>query len=133
MSFKLLTNELPIEIVKLIHEYDNTYSLLMKNVINEIDKLNKDVEEYWYVDEYLYYMSDEEEIYRLKLGLSVSPLDWPLPNKRCFRFWNKTEIDTTDELSTTLDYNDLDSYSSEESDVQPRSWYNGWDSDWDFR
>ena len=30
MSFKLLNNLLPLEIVKTIHEYDNTYTLRMK-------------------------------------------------------------------------------------------------------
>ena len=132
MSFKLLTNILPLEIVKTIHEYHDRYKLSMNNVIKQIEKLNKDMDEYWNFEEMLNCMTEKEENNRSKLGLPFR-MDWPLPNKRCFRFWNKTEIDTTDELSTTLDYNDLDSYSSEESDVQPRSWYNGWDSDWDFR
>lgn len=99
MFFKTLTQILPLEIVKEIYEYDDTYKLLMKNVMKQIDKLNKDVKEYWDMDEILYYMSDEEEIYRLKLGLCVSPLDWPLPEKKCFRFWN-TEATPTLEVLT---------------------------------
>ena len=51
MSFKILNNLLPLEIVKTIHEYDNTYILNMNNVIKQIDKLNKDIEEYWHIDE----------------------------------------------------------------------------------
>jgi len=86
MYFKLLNNLLPIELVKEISTYDNTYVLKMKNVIKQIDKLNKDIEEYWHIIECLYYMTDEEEIYRLKLGLRVSPLDWPLPEKSVLDF-----------------------------------------------
>jgi hypothetical protein len=43
MYFKLLNNLLPIELVKEISTYDNTYMLKMKNVIKQIDKLNKDI------------------------------------------------------------------------------------------
>lgn len=92
MYYKLLSNSLPIEIVAKICEYDNTYKLRMNNVIKQIEKLNKDVEEYWHIDEYLYYMTEEEERYRLKLGLRISPLDWPLPEKRCFIFWNTEQL-----------------------------------------
>lgn len=95
MSFKLLNNLLPLEIVKTIHEYDDTHILNMKNVIKQIEKLNKDVEEYWHVDECLYYMTEKEESYRLKLGLRVTPLDWPLPEKKCFRYWNTEWIEET--------------------------------------
>jgi len=73
MSFKLLNNVLPLEIVKTIHEYHDTYKLKMNNVIIEIEKLNKDLEEYWYMDEILYYMTENEELNRLNLGLRVSP------------------------------------------------------------
>lgn len=102
MSFKLLNNLLPLEIVKTIHEYDNTYTLRMKNVINQIDKLKNDVDEYWHVDEYLYYMTEEEESYRLKLGLRVTPLDWPLPEKKCFRYWNTEWIEETSTQSQII-------------------------------
>ena len=71
----------------------------MKNVIKQIDKLNKDIEEYWYIIECLYYMTDEEEINRLKLGLRVSPLDWPLPEKKCFRFWDTQSTPTIEEIT----------------------------------
>jgi hypothetical protein len=102
MSFKLLNNVLPLEIVKTIHEYDNTYTLRMKNVINQIDKLKNDVDEYWYVDECLYYMTEEEESYRLKLGLRVTPLDWPLPGKKCFRYWNREWSEETSTQSQMI-------------------------------
>lgn len=95
MSFKLLNNLLPLEIVKTIHEYDNTYILNMNNVIKQIDKLNKEQEEYWHIDEMLYYMTEEEESYRLKKGLRISPLDWPLPEKKCFVYWNTEWIEET--------------------------------------
>ena len=88
MTFKLLTNILPIEMVQTIYEYHDTYKLTMNNVINQIEKLNKDVEEYWHMDEIMYYMTEREEIRRLELGLRVSPLDWPLPEKKCFIYWN---------------------------------------------
>lgn len=88
MSFKLLTNILPIEIVKIIYEYDDTYVLTMNNAIKQIEKLNKDIKEYWDMDKMLYYMTEQEENYRLKLGLPIMVSDWPLPEKRCFRFWN---------------------------------------------
>ena len=91
MYFKDLTKVLPVDIVKEICEYDDRYKLRMENVIKQIEKLNKDVEEYWHIDECLYYMTEEEEIHRLKLGLRVSPLDWPLPEKKCFRYWNTEE------------------------------------------
>jgi len=84
MYFKDLTKVLPVDIVKEICEYDDRYKLRMENVIKQIEKLNKDVEEYWHIDECLYYMTEEEEIHRLKLGLRVSPLDWPLPEKKMF-------------------------------------------------
>lgn len=103
MHFKVLTRVLPIEIVKEICSYDDTYILRMKTVINQIEKLNKDIEEYWDMDEILYNMSDEQEIYRLKLGLRVSPLDWPLPEKRCFRFWNTTSMPTLEEVTRPRD------------------------------
>ncbi len=88
MYFKDLTGLLPIEIVKEICDYDDRYKLIMKDVIMQIEKLNKEVEEYWNLDETLYYMTENEERYRLKLGLPISPMKWPLPKKRCFRFWN---------------------------------------------
>ena len=94
MSFKLLTKILPIEIVETIHEYHDTYILNMNNVIKQIEKLNKDVEEYWYMDEIMYYMTEREENNRLELGLRVCPLDWPLPEKKCFRYWDTEETPT---------------------------------------
>ena len=94
MSFKLLNTVLPLEIVKTIHEYHDTYILNMNNVIKQIENLNNAVEEYWHMDEIMYYMTEREEIRRLELGLRVSPLDWPLPQKKCFRFWN-TEVTYT--------------------------------------
>ena len=102
MSFKLLTKILPIEIVITIHEYHDTYILNMNNVIKQIEKLNKDVEEYWYMDEIMYYMTEQEENNRLKLGLRVSPLDWPLPKKRCFIYWNE-ETPTLSEVTHPRD------------------------------
>ena len=103
MSFKLLNNVLPLEIVRKIHEYDNTYVLKMNTVIKQIEKLNKDVEEYWHMDEIMYYMTEREEIRRLELGLRVSPLDWPLPEKNCFRFWNTEETSTLQEITNPRD------------------------------
>ena len=103
MSFKLLNNVLPLEIVKTIHEYDDTYILNMKNVIKQIEKLNKDVEEYWKMDEIMYYMTERDEINRLELGLRVSPLDWPLPQKRCFRFWNTEKPYTLQDITNPRD------------------------------
>ena len=82
MSFKLLNNVLPLEIVKTIHEYHDTYILNMNNVIKQIENLNNAVEEYWHMDEIMYYMTEREEIRRLELGLRVSPLDWSLPEKK---------------------------------------------------
>jgi hypothetical protein len=99
MFFKTLTQVLPIEIANEICDYDNTYKLRMNNVINQIKKINKAVEEYWDMDEILYYMTENEELHRLNLGLRVSPLDWPLPDKKCFRFWN-TEATPTLEVLT---------------------------------
>ncbi len=104
MSFKLLTKILPIEIVITIHEYHDTYILNMNNVIKQIEKLNKDVEEYWYMDEIMYYMTEQEENNRLKLGLRVSPLDWPLPEKKCFRFWNIEETSILQEITNPRDH-----------------------------
>ena len=103
MYFKLLNSVLPIEIVKTIYEYDNRYILNMKKVIVQIEKLNKEVEEYWKMDEIIYYMTEKEEVYRLELGLSVSPLDWPLPEKKCFRFWNRSGIPTLEEVTPARD------------------------------
>ncbi len=103
MYFKALTGELPLNIVKKICDYDNTYKLIMKNVIKEIDKLNKEVEEYWYMDERLYYMTDNEERYRLKIGLPITNIEWPLPGKRCFRFWNTESIPTLEEVTPPRD------------------------------
>ena len=40
----------------------------MNNVIKQIKKFNKEIEEYWNMDEMLYYMTEQEENYRLKLG-----------------------------------------------------------------
>lgn len=99
MYFKLLTNILPIEIVEQICDYDDRHKLRMENVIKQIEKLNKDVEEYWHIDKCLYYMTEAEERYRLQLGLRVTNLDWPLPEKRCFRFWN-TEATPTQSYVT---------------------------------
>ena len=82
MFFKTLTQAFPIEIANEICDYDDTYKLRMNNVINQIKKLNKDVEEYWDMDEILYYMTENEERYRLKIGLPIS-IDWPLPDKKC--------------------------------------------------
>ena len=103
MYFKYLTGEIPINIVKKVCEYDNTYKLRMKNVINDINRLNKTVEEYWYMDECLYYMTDNEERYRLKIGLPITNIDYPLPKKRCFRFWNTRKIPTLEEVTPPRD------------------------------
>ena len=92
MYFKYLTGNLPINIVKKVCEYDGTYKLRMKNVIKEIDKLNKDIDEYWDMDEYFYYMTERQERYRLKMGLPISVGEYPLPNKRCFRFWSRWQV-----------------------------------------
>ena len=121
MYFKLLNNLLPIELVKEISTYDNTYVLKMKNVIKQIDKLNKDIEEYWHIDECLYYMTEEEEIYRLKLGLRVSPLDWPLPEKKCFRFWNTSAIPTLEEVTPPRDHWMFYQYDGFKSFIYPTS------------
>ena len=102
MYFKNLCQKIPIDIVKGICMYDNTYVLRMKNVINEIEKLNKDIDEYWDFDAMLYYMTEKEENYRLKLGLPIS-MEWPLPNKRCFRFWNTSEMPTLEEVTLPRD------------------------------
>tara|TARA_B100001287_G_scaffold276823_1_gene289775 strand:+ start:2924 stop:3316 length:393 start_codon:yes stop_codon:yes gene_type:complete len=102
MSFKLLTKILPIEIVEMIHEYDDTYKLKMTNVIKQIENLNNAVDEYWYFDEMLYYMTEQEENNRLKLGLPIS-MDWPLPEKKCFRFWNISKIPTLEEVTRPRD------------------------------
>tara|TARA_B100000424_G_scaffold269354_1_gene266118 strand:+ start:1811 stop:2206 length:396 start_codon:yes stop_codon:yes gene_type:complete len=98
MSFKLLTNILPLEIVKIIHEYHDTYKLSMNNVIKQIEQLNNAVDEYWKFDEMLYYMTEQEENNRLKLGLPIT-MDWPLPEKKCFRFWNTETIPTLEEVT----------------------------------
>jgi len=103
MTFKLLNNVLPLEIVKEIYEYDNTYKLSMNNVMKQIEKLNNAIEEYWHMDEIMYYMTEREEIYRLKLGLRISPLDWPLPKKKCFRFWNTLHYPTLEEITPPRD------------------------------
>jgi len=87
--FKLLNNVFPLEIVKTIHEYDNTYKLRIKNVIKEIEKLNKDIDEYWDMDEFFSNMTEQKERYRLKIVLPISVGEYPLPNKRCFRFWSR--------------------------------------------
>ena len=79
---------LPIEILKIIYEYDDTYVLAMNNIIKQIKKFNKQIEEYWNMNEMLYYMTEQEENYRLKLGLPIMVDDYPLPEKRCFKFWN---------------------------------------------
>jgi hypothetical protein len=102
MSFKLLTKILPIEIVEMIHEYDDTYKLKMNNVIKQIENLNNAVDEYWYFDEMLYYMTEQEENNRLKLGLPIS-MDWPLSEKKCFRFWNTSTIPTLEEVTRPRD------------------------------
>ena len=75
----------------------------MKKVILEIEKLNKDIVEYWHMDEIMYYMTDNEERYRLKLGLPISAGKWPLPQKRCFRFWNTETIPTLQEVTRPRD------------------------------
>lgn len=102
MSFKLLTNILPLEIVKTIYEYDNTYKLSMNNVIKQIEQLNNAVDEYWHMDEIMYYMTEKEESYRLKMGLPIG-MDWPLPKKKCFRFWNTETIPTLEEVTHPRD------------------------------
>jgi len=104
MSFKLLTKILPIEIVETIHEYDDTYILNMNNVIKQIEKLNKELDEYWHIDEMLSYMTEQEEMNRVKLGLPFS-MDYPLPEKKCFRFWNTSalEIPTLEEVTDPRD------------------------------
>lgn len=102
MSFKLLTNILPLEIVKIIHEYHDTYKLSMNNVIKQIEKLNNAVDEYWYMDEIMYYMTEREENNRLKLGLPIS-MDWPLPEKKCFRYWSTSAMPTLEEVTHPRD------------------------------
>ena len=91
MYFKLLNNVLPLEIVKTICEYHDTYKLTMNDVIKQIEQLNNAIEEYWHMDEIMYYMTENEENNRLELGLRVSPLDWPLPEKKCFSFWSHAQ------------------------------------------
>ena len=93
-SCKLLNNVLPLELVKNIYEYDNTYILKMNNVIKQIEKLNRDLEEYWIMDEKLYYMTEREERYRLKIGLPISVGEHLLPNKKCFRCWKTMPQDS---------------------------------------
>jgi len=102
MYFKILSQALPTDIVYEIIEYDDTYKVIMKNVINQIEKLNKDIEEYWNIDEMLYYMTEKEENNRIKLGLPIS-IEWPLPPKRCFRFWTKAETPTLLEITDPRD------------------------------
>jgi|TARA_B100001287_G_scaffold270997_1_gene270609 hypothetical protein len=51
MFFKTLTQVFPVEIVNEICDYDDTYKLRMNNVINQIKKLNKDIEEFWNTEE----------------------------------------------------------------------------------
>ena len=104
MYFKILSGEFPIEIVKKICDYDDTYKLRMKKVILEIEKLNKDIEEYWHMDEIMYYMTEREEMRRLELGLRVSPLDWPLPEKKCFSFWDTEATCTLQEVTRPRDH-----------------------------
>jgi hypothetical protein len=104
MYFKLLNTVFPLDIVNKISDYDDTYKLKMNKVIKQIEKLNKDVEEYWHMDEIMYYMTENEELNRLKLGLRVSPLDWPLPEKKCFRFWNIEEPTWVHEVTRARDH-----------------------------
>lgn len=56
------------------------------------------------MDEILYYMTEEEELYRLKLGLRICPLDWPLPSKKCFKFWNTYTTPTLAEVTPPRDH-----------------------------
>ena len=102
MFLKTLTQVFPVEIVNEICDYDDTYKVIMKNVINQIQKLNKDIEEYWNFDEMLYYMTEQEENNRIKLGLPIS-MEWPLPPKKCFRFWTKSETPTLQEVTDPRD------------------------------
>ena len=106
MYFKDLTGVLPIDIVKEICDYDDRYKLIMKDVIMQIEKLNKEVEEYWHMDEIMYYMTENEELRRLKLGLPISVGECPLPKKRCFRIWNRIamEIPTLAEVTRPRDH-----------------------------
>ena len=82
----------------------NISSYKLQHLIDIANKLNKDVEEYWYMDEIMYYMTEREENNRLQLGLRVSPLDWPLPEKRCFRFWNTEEPTWVHEVTQARDH-----------------------------
>jgi hypothetical protein len=102
MSFKLLINKLPIEIVETICEYHDTYILNMNNVMKQIEKLNNAIEEYWHMDEIMYYMTEREENNRLKLGLPIS-MDWPLPEKKCFRYWSTSAMPTLEEITHPRD------------------------------
>jgi hypothetical protein len=104
MTFKLLNNVLPLEIVKEIYEYDNTYKLSMNNVMKQIEKLNNAIEEYWHMDEIMYYMTEREESYRLKMGLPISVGEHPLPKKKCFRFWNTLHYPTLEEITPPRDH-----------------------------
>ena len=74
----------------------------MNNVIKQIQKLNKDMDEYWNFEEMINCMTEKEENNRLKLGLPIR-MDWPLPNKRCFRFWNP-QTPTLGEVTQARDH-----------------------------
>ena len=104
MYFKDLTGLLPIEIVKEICDYDDRYKSRMNNVIMQIKKINEEVDKYWNLDETLYYMTENEELRRLKLELPISPGECPLPKKRCFRYWNTIGIPRLAEVTRPRDH-----------------------------
>ena len=56
-----------LKVFNLIIAY-HTYILNMNNVIKQIEQLNKDVKEYWIMDEKFYYMTEGQERHRLFKG-----------------------------------------------------------------
>lgn len=86
MNYKELYSILPVDIIKYIGDYDNTSKERMNNVIKQINEYNEKVKEYWAHDEMLYYLSDYQILYRQKLGLSTTNLEWPLPGRLRFLY-----------------------------------------------
>jgi hypothetical protein len=72
ISYKLLYNTLPTDVVNHIASFNNTSKLNMNNVIKEINHYIDKVREYWEHDEFF---SNEE-----RCGLSIEELDWPYPS-----------------------------------------------------
>lgn len=78
ISYKLLYNTLPTDVVNHIASFNNTSKLNMNNVIKEINHYIDKVREYWEHDEFF---SNEEIYYQWKTrGLSIEELDWPYPS-----------------------------------------------------